>query len=259
MRTNVSGVVAPIHRHEHLAQSQNPSYPTPMSVSLSFAGETLTPQPCGALHWPAQDALLVADLHFEKASAFDKRGQLLPPYDSADTLNWLIDTIEKTAARRIFCLGDSFHDSGGPDRLPPGPRAALRSLTTSLDWLWITGNHDDDTAASIGGRVMAEAKIGPLTLRHQAIPTDSAPELSGHFHPKIAVTARGRRIVRRCFAVSSTKIILPAYGAFTGGLFLTDPAFTAAMPGPITAYVPEAGQLLRFPVAPQSAVAALTR
>jgi uncharacterized protein len=226
-----------------------------MNVSLSFAGESLVPMPCGALHWPAQATLFVADLHFEKASSFARHGRLLPPYDSADTLAWLIDALEATGATRVVCLGDSFHDAGGPARLPDGPRAALRALVTSLDWLWITGNHDDDAAASIGGRVMPETRLGPLMLRHQADRHDPAPELSGHFHPKVAVMARGRRIVRRCFAVSATKIILPAYGAFTGGLLVTDPAIAAAMPGPIAAYVPEAGHLLRFPV-PPGAVAA---
>lgn len=219
-----------------------------MDVALSFAGETLVPLPCGALHWPAQDALLVADLHFEKASAFARRGRFLPPYDSADTLAWLIDAIERTDARRVVCLGDSFHDQAGPDRLPDGPRAALKALTTSLDWLWITGNHDEAAAASLGGRVMAEARIGALTLRHEAVPGDPAPELSGHFHPKLAVQIRGRRIVRRCFAVSATKVILPAYGAFTGGLDIADPAIAAVMEGPVTAWVAEGDRLLRFPV-----------
>lgn len=226
-----------------------------MDVSLSFAGETLVPLACGALHWPAQSALVVADLHFEKASAFARRGRLLPPYDSKDTLGWLIDALETTGAQRVFCLGDSFHDATGPDRLPPGPRAALRALATSLDWLWITGNHDDSVGATLGGRVMAEARIGALVLRHEAVAADPAPELSGHFHPKVAVMARGRRIVRRCFAVSPTKIILPAYGAFTGGLWIDDPAIAAAMPGPVSAYVAEAGRLLRFPVT-SSAIAA---
>jgi DNA ligase-associated metallophosphoesterase len=220
-----------------------------MDVSLSFAGETLVPMACGALHWPAQSALLVADLHFEKASAFARHGRLLPPYDSADTIAALIDALEATGARRVFCLGDSFHDAGGPGRLPTGPRAALQALTAHLDWLWITGNHDDTAAGILGGRVMAEARIGALTLRHEAIPGDPAPELSGHFHPKVAVHIRGRRIVRRCFAVSPTKMILPAYGAFTGGLEVTHPAITAVMASPLTAYVPEAGRLLRFPVA----------
>lgn len=226
-----------------------------MSVALSFAGESFTPLPCGALHWPAQAALLVADLHFEKASAFARKTRFLPPYDSADTLSCLIAALEITGARRVFCLGDSFHDAGGPARLPGGPRAALKSLTSSLDWLWITGNHDDGAAAVLGGRVMAEARIGPIILRHEAVPGDILPELSGHFHPKVAVSIRGHRIVRRCFAVSATKIILPAYGAFTGGLEVCDPAIAAAMPGTITAVVPEGDRLLRFPVAAKRAVA----
>ena len=219
-----------------------------MDVALSFAGESLRPLPCGALHWPAQDALLVADLHFEKASAFARRGWLLPPYDSADTLRILIDALEQTGARRVICLGDSFHDRNGPDRLSAGPLAALKSLTASLDWLWITGNHDDSAGASLGGRIMAEARIGALTLRHEADPDDPAPELSGHFHPKVAVHIRGRRIVRRAFAVSATKIILPAYGAFTGGLDIADPAITGVMRGPVTAVLAEGRALLHFPV-----------
>ena len=226
-----------------------------MPVSLSFAGETLVPLACGGLYWPAQQALLVADLHFEKASAFARRGRFLPPYDSAETLRCLIDALEATGARRVFCLGDSFHDAGGPARLPDGPRAALQALTASLDWLWITGNHDDAAGAALGGRVMAEAAIGPLMLRHEAVPGDPAPELSGHFHPKVAVAIRGRRIVRRCFATSATKIILPAYGAFTGGLEIADPAYAAVFPEAVTAVVRERDRLLRFPV-PRGAIAA---
>ncbi|PZN92404.1 MAG: phosphoesterase [Alphaproteobacteria bacterium] len=226
-----------------------------MSVSLSFAGETLVPLACGGLHWPAQQALLVADLHFEKGSAFARRGRFLPPHDSADTLACLIDALELTGATRVFCLGDSFHDAGGPARLPDRPRAALRLLTQSLDWLWITGNHDDDAAAVLGGRVMVEARIGALTLRHEAVPGAPEPELSGHFHPKVAVHIRGRRIVRRCFAVSATKMILPAYGAFTGGLLVDDPAIGAALGGPALAFVAEGDRLLRFPV-PMGRIAA---
>jgi DNA ligase-associated metallophosphoesterase len=221
-----------------------------MDVSLSFAGATLRPLACGALHWPAQQALLVADLHLEKASAFARKGRLLPPHDSSETLARLIDALAMTGARRVICLGDSFHDAGGPDRLPAGPRAALRALTTSLDWLWITGNHDDRAGATLGGRVMADAEIGGLVLRHEADPHDAAPELSGHFHPKVAVQVRGRRIVRRCFAVSATKIILPAYGAFAGGLAVSDPAITGVMRGAVTAVVAQGDRLLRFPVTP---------
>jgi DNA ligase-associated metallophosphoesterase len=220
-----------------------------MDVSLSFAGATLRPLACGALSWPDEAALLVADLHLEKASAFARRGWLLPPHDSADTLAALIDAVEATGARRVICLGDSFHDAGGPARLAEGPRRALQSLTTSLDWLWITGNHDAAAGAVLGGRAAPEARLGGLTLRHEADPDDPAPEVSGHFHPKVTVSTRGRRIVRRCFAVSATKLVLPAYGAFTGGLDVTDPAITAVMRGPITAVVAQGERLLRFPVA----------
>jgi DNA ligase-associated metallophosphoesterase len=230
-----------------------------MDVSLSFAGESFVPLACGALFWPAQSALLVADLHFEKASAFARRGRLLPPYDSADTIAALIDALEASGARRVFCLGDSFHDAGGPARLPDGPRAALRSLTASLDWLWITGNHDEAAAGAMGGRVMAEARFGALLLRHEAVPGEPDPEISGHYHPKVAVTVRGRRIVRRCFAVSATKLILPAYGAFTGGLELADPAYAGVLPRGAIAHVVESGRLLRFPVAPPASVARLDR
>jgi DNA ligase-associated metallophosphoesterase len=220
-----------------------------MSVSFSFAGESFVPLPCGALHWPARGALLVADLHFEKASFYARGGQFLPPYDSDDTLACLIDAIETTGAKQLWCLGDSFHDPDGPARLADGPRAALAALTRGLDWIWVTGNHDDSAAAALGGRVMAEARLGPVTLRHEACPDDPAPEISGHFHPKIRLRVRGRSLVRRCFAVSATKIVLPALGALTGGLDVADPALIAAAGRPLTALIAAEGRLLRFPVA----------
>lgn len=225
-----------------------------MAVALSFPafdfhGERLQPLACGALFWPAERTLLVADLHFEKASSFARRGRLLPPYDSLDTLAALLDAVEATGPARIVCLGDSFHDPGGPARLPAPARAALKLLTASLDWLWITGNHDDTAAASLGGRVLAEARLGPFTLRHEADPTDAAPELSGHFHPSLRLRVAGRRIVRRCFALTATKLVLPAYGSMTGGLCITDAAFTTALGADRAALVVESGRLLRFPVA----------
>ena len=219
-----------------------------MSVSLSFAGEDLQPLPCGALWWPAESTLFVADLHFEKASHFAARGWLLPPHATAETLANLIGAVETTGAQRLVCLGDSFHDEAGPDRLPDETRRALMTMTRSLDWWWITGNHDEDAAAVLGGRVMVEGRIGPLVLRHEADPADTTPELSGHFHPKLVIRHRGRHIARRCFAHGPTKLILPAYGAFTGGLDLADPALQAALAGPATALVVEGDRLLRFPV-----------
>jgi metallophosphoesterase superfamily enzyme len=127
-------------------------------------------------------------------------------------------------------------------------RRALMTMTRSLDWWWITGNHDEDAAAVLGGRVLEEGRIGPLVLRHEADPADATPELSGHFHPKLVIRHRGRHIARRCFAHSATKLILPAYGAFTGGLDIADPALQAALAGPATALVVDGERLLRFPV-----------
>jgi DNA ligase-associated metallophosphoesterase len=219
-----------------------------MDVAFSFAGETLVPLAGGALFWPAEATLLVADLHLEKASHFATKGWLLPPHATADTLAALIDAVEASGAKRLICLGDSFHDQDGPDRLLPETRSALQLMTRNLDWWWITGNHDEDAAAALGGRVMPETRLGPFVLRHEADTGDATPELSGHFHPKLVIRVRARHIARRCFALSATKLILPAFGAFTGGLDVADPALKAALAGPAEALVLDGGRLLRFPV-----------
>ena len=205
--------------------------------------------PCGGLFWPSRNALLVADLHLEKASWYATHGQFLPPWDSDDTLCDLIDTVEATGATQIWCLGDSFHDAGGPGRLAQGPREALSRLTRNLDWVWITGNHDHEVARALGGRVMAECSVGGIMLRHEADRADRRPEISGHYHPKLRLNLRGRGISRRCFAVTPSKIVLPAFGALTGGLDVGDPVLARALGGPLTALVPIDGHLLRFPVA----------
>jgi len=220
-----------------------------MSVSLSFADHQFVPQPCGALFWPARNTLLLADLHFEKASFYGTHGQFLPPYDSIDTLTCLIDAVAATGATRVIALGDSFHDAGGAGRLPLPARDTLRRLTRDLDWLWLTGNHDDASAAVLGGRVAVEAVVDGVVLRHEAVARDPAPEISGHFHPKLRLVLRGRRVVRRCFALTPTKLVLPAYGVLTGGLDVADPAFARAVGGPLAALVATPERLLRFPVA----------
>lgn len=219
-----------------------------MIAGLRFAGEDFQALASGALFWPAQSTLFVADLHLEKASHFAARGWLLPPHATTETLQCLIAAVEATGATRVICLGDSFHDQGGPDRLLPAARRALGLMTRNLDWWWITGNHDEDAAAALGGRVLETARIGPLVLRHEADPADPAPELSGHFHPKLVLRHRGRHIARRCIAQSPAKLILPAFGAFTGGLDVADPAIRTALAGPACALVVEGQRLLRFPV-----------
>ncbi|AJP73387.1 ligase-associated DNA damage response endonuclease PdeM [Sphingomonas hengshuiensis] len=220
-------------------------------VPLSFAGHDLMALADGALYWPARAALLVADLHFEKASWFASRGQMLPPYDSIATLRALELLAARTGARELWCLGDSFHDSGGCDRLPADARAALTGLTARLDWRWVTGNHDSLLADPCGGTIVEEAEVDGLVLRHEADPRDPRPELSGHFHPKLRVTVRGRQVARRCFVATATKLILPAFGALTGGLDAHHPEILRAM-GPGTraqALVALEDRLLRFPIA----------
>jgi len=218
-------------------------------VPLSFAGETFIPSPSGALYWPAQEALLVADLHLEKASWFARLGQLLPPYDSHATLTALAAEVERTGATRLYCLGDSFHDRFGCDRLPANARAILMDLTSRLDWVWIVGNHDPGFADHCGGRIIEEAEVRGIVLRHEAAPNDQRPEISGHFHPKLRLTINGRRIARRCFVASLRKLILPAFGSLTGGLDARHPEIVRAMSGEGVALVPVADRLLRFPLA----------
>src|SRR5437763_3472419 len=187
-------------------------------VPFSFAGETFLASADGALFWPEQNALVVADLHLEKASWFARLGQFLPPYDSHATLTALGTEVERTGARRLFCLGDSFHDAFGCERLPDQARALLTDLTARLDWTWIVGNHDPGFADHCGGKLEQEVDIAGIVLRHEVVRNDPRPEISGHFHPKLRVNLKGRHVSRRCFVVSPSKMILPAFGSLTGGL-----------------------------------------
>lgn len=218
-------------------------------VRFSFSRHDLVALPQGALYWPSRGALLVADLHFEKASWFARFGQMLPPYDSLATLADLEALVAATGARELWCLGDSFHDSRGCERLPARARAKLESLTAALDWVWITGNHDAAFVDHCGGRIMEEAEIDGLVLRHEADPGEPRPELSGHYHPKLRITVRGKRVARRCFVATQRKLILPAFGALTGGLDAGHPEIVRAVGHEAEALVPVADRLLRFPLA----------
>jgi DNA ligase-associated metallophosphoesterase len=218
-------------------------------VPFSFAGETFFATTDGALFWPREEALLVADLHLEKASWFARLGQFLPPYDSQATLSALAAAVERTGAKRLFCLGDSFHDAFGCERLPDQARALLTDLTAMLDWTWIVGNHDPGFADHCGGRLEEEVEIAGIILRHEAVRSDPRPEMSGHFHPKLRVTLKGRHVSRRCFVVSPSKMILPAFGALTGGLDARHPEILGSVGGNAAALVPVSDRLLRFPLA----------
>jgi uncharacterized protein len=218
-------------------------------VPFSFAGETFFAAADGALFWPREEALLVADLHLEKASWFARLGQFLPPYDSHATLSALAAAVERTRARRLFCLGDSFHDAFGCERLPDQARALLTDLTGRLDWTWIVGNHDPGFADHCGGKLEQEVEIAGVVLRHEVVRNDPRPEISGHFHPKLRVNLKGRHVSRRCFVVSASKMILPAFGALTGGLDAHHPEILGSVGGNAAALVPVSDRLLRFPLA----------
>lgn len=208
-------------------------YALPMAdVSLSFAGAAFRPLACGALWWPAEQTLLLADLHLEKGSHHARRGWMLPPHDSLDTLLRLAAALRRTGARRLICLGDSFHDRGGPGRMTPAARDLLAAMIAATEWMWITGNHDADSGQEIGGRAEVEWRIAGIDLRHEALRGATSPEISGHFHPKVALPLRtGRRASRRCIAITPNRMVLPAYGSFAGGMAFDDPAIRTALGG----------------------------
>lgn len=189
-----------------------------------FAGLAMRALPDGALFIPGASTLVVADMHLEKGSAFASHGAFLPPYDSGETLRRLARRIEALRPARVVCLGDSFHDGAGPERLASGDRTQLRRLTGEREWIWIAGNHDPAATAFFGGRISRELGIGPHVFRHEARIDAAAGEISGHFHPKASVTVHGRRVSARCFVVDSRRLILPSFGAYTGGLDVFDPA-----------------------------------
>lgn len=197
---------------------------------LRVNGVELTADLSGTVFWPNQRTLAVADLHLEKGSAFAERGQFLPPYDTAATLQALTEAIARYRPARIICLGDSFHDGGAAERLAAADSDRLRRLTAAYDWIWISGNHDPAPPQDWGGRVEAEVTLGALTFRHQAEARRPAGEISGHYHPKASVRLRVRRITGRCFVSDGHRLILPAFGAYTGGLDVLDTAVAGLFP-----------------------------
>ena len=218
-------------------------------VPFSFAGHNFLASPEGALFWPAKKALLLADLHLEKASWFARFGLMLPPYDSHATLSAVEAEIGRTGVRRLYCLGDSFHDKFGCDRLSATARDLLTSMTERLDWVWVVGNHDIGFIDHCGGRIEEECEVAGVVLRHEAMVNDLRPEISGHFHPKLRLSMKGRSVSRRCYVASARKLILPAYGAFTGGLDACHPEILRKVGPGASALVPVTDRLLRFPIA----------
>ncbi len=202
------------------------------TAALSVAAVPLVPQVEGALWWPDERTLVVADLHLEKGSSFARRGQMLPPYDTMATLRRLAGVIARLAPARIIALGDSFHDRAGDQRLNEADRAALKALTAATEWIWIAGNHDPEPPRELGGWSTHELAIGPLVFRHEPRPGSEPGEIAGHLHPAARLIGRGRSIRRRCFVGNGRRLVLPAFGALAGGLNVLDTAFRPLFDSP---------------------------
>jgi uncharacterized protein len=247
-------------RNTQSAETASPadlSFATSSHATIVVANVGLQADFSGALFWPDESALVVADLHLEKGSSFATRGTLLPPYDTVTTLTRLARVITDYAPRTVIALGDSFHDGGGPARLSDRDRTALKAMQRNRDWIWIAGNHDPDPSNDIGGVFMSTLTMGPLTFRHEpstrgraewvlelgydeklaaqtsmsCIPDTADGEISGHLHPSARVSQRGRSMTRRCFATDGKRLVMPAFGAYSGGLNIRDRAFASVFTG----------------------------
>jgi DNA ligase-associated metallophosphoesterase len=192
------------------------------SVAVTLAGAAARLRPSGALWLEAEGLLAVADLHFEKGSAYAARGQMLPPYDTGETLRRLEAEVAALSPRTLVFLGDSFHDRRAEARLAEADAARLMRLADAARLIWVVGNHDAEGPRALAGEVVDELSACGLTLRHE--PRGEAGEVAGHLHPAARVSARGRSVRRRCFVTDGERLILPAFGAYAGGLSVRDPA-----------------------------------
>lgn len=195
-----------------------------MSARITVNGCALLADPSGAVFQPDDGTLIVADLHLEKGSHFARRGQFLPPYDTRTTLERLGRVIRRFRPRRVVCLGDTFHDADAAARLDVADRDTLLRLVGAQAWTWIVGNHDPVIPDSLGGDSVTEFELSALRLRHEPLGPPAAGEVCGHLHPKASVSVRGRRISAACFVTDGTRLVMPAFGAYAGGLDCLDPA-----------------------------------
>lgn len=219
-----------------LKQTLTPARNPCGGLAVRVAGEACVLRRSGAMHLPAHDLLVVADLHLEKGSAFAVRGRMLPPYDTAATLMRLEDEIAALNPARVVLLGDSFHDRAAVPRLSRDDRDRLERMAFGRDWIWLEGNHDkaalEADALRLPGRVVGDMAIGALRLTHEPEAGDQPGEVAGHLHPCARVAAHGRGVRRPCFATDGRRILLPAFGAFTGGLSVRDPAIASLFASP---------------------------
>ena len=219
-----------------------------IAAPVHMAGDRLMLDPAGGLFWPEQGMLIVSDLHLEKGSSLARKGGLLPPWDTHATLDQLTLLLRRWKPRTVVALGDSFHDRDASSRLPSGELARLHAMTEAHRFVWVLGNHDPHPPAGIGGAWVETFAIGPLTFRHQAIPHAAIGEIVGHHHPKASIPTRGARVSRPCFVFDSRRLMMPAFGAYTGGLDVRDPAIARLFPRDARVFLLGRERLFSFPL-----------
>lgn len=197
-------------------------------IALTFRDTELIARASGALWWPARSTLIISDLHLGKSERIARRsGMMLPPYEALDTLERLQAEIAEIAPRRVICLGDSFDDNAAAMALPDNIRDWITRLVAGRTWIWVEGNHDPEPMGFAGAH-SSQVTDGPLIFRHIATP-GAVGEVSGHYHPKARLVGRGRQISRPCFLCDDARIILPAFGTYTGGLSCDAPVLCDLM------------------------------
>jgi DNA ligase-associated metallophosphoesterase len=200
------------------------------AAPIHLAGERLMLDPMGALFWPEMRLLAVSDLHLEKGSSFARRGMLLPPWDTHATIDRLTLLLRRWSPVTVVALGDSFHDADGSGRLPPTEQQRLNTMTAAYRFLWVQGNHDPSAPSGIGGEWVDSVAIGPIVFRHEAVFGTDVGEIVGHHHPKATIPARSGSVCRPCFVFDGRRLMMPAFGAYTGGLDVRDPAISRLFP-----------------------------
>jgi DNA ligase-associated metallophosphoesterase len=192
---------------------------------VSICGRAFIADVSGALYWPAENALIVADLHLEKGSAYAARGVFLPPYDTRETLARLAAVIDQYEAETVICLGDSLHDAGGAERMGADELETLAIMQEDREWIWLAGNHDPEIPSVLGGHFLDELRVSGLAFRHAPYASPVTHEIAGHLHPAARLSYCGHVIRRPCFVGNGTRLVLPAFGTYTGGLNVLDSAF----------------------------------